>query len=144
MLKRNSAWGVDICRTPFLRHCNLLRLLLTVGRLKWRLPTSPWSCRPRICHIAMTAACRWGHDAIECHRLPWDWQTQLQPSWLKNYPRCPVSTGWPDLWSTSHVKTIALWVLQWLFWIATISAVLQIFGILSWCMQEVRNCKTKI
>ena len=41
--------------------------------------------------------------------------------------------------------TIALWVLQWLFWLRDriVSALLQIFGILHWRMQEVRKSQNQ-
>jgi len=40
---------------------------------------------------------------------------------------------------------LALWVPQWLFWLreATISALLQMFGILSWRMQELRKSQNQ-
>jgi len=35
---------------------------------------------PCVYHVAIAAACRWGHGAIQCYRLLWGWQTQIQPS----------------------------------------------------------------
>jgi len=46
MLKRRDA-RIDPCGTPFLRRCNLLRLLFQVVRVKLRLPTISmvmWTC----------------------------------------------------------------------------------------------------
>ena len=42
-------------------------------------------------------------------------------------------------------RTLALWVPQWLLWlgIATTGAPLQIFGILSWRMQELRKSQNQ-
>ena len=33
-----------------------------------------------VCQVAITAACGWGRDPLQCRRLLWDWQTQLRPS----------------------------------------------------------------
>ena len=44
---------------------------------------------------------------MRCRRLLWGRQTQLRPSFqLKSYPRCPVSTGWPDLRPISRVESL--------------------------------------
>jgi len=42
-------------------------------------------------------------------------------------------------------RTVALWVPQWILWlrVATTSALLQIFGILSWRMQELRKSQNQ-
>jgi len=67
---------------------------------------SPRSCGPCVFQAAIAAACRRGPGAIQCLKLLWGRQTQLRPSFLpKSYPRCPVSTGWPGLRSTSRVES---------------------------------------
>jgi len=74
----------------------------------------------RVYQAAIAAACRWGRGATRCRRLLWGRRTHLRPSFsLKSYLRCPVSTGWPGLRSTSrvgsppaHVGAVG----RWLFW----------------------------
>ena len=70
---------------------------IPVGRHSWGVATCSfvhfrwqgWSCDcqpyplsggPYVYHAAIAAACRWGRGAIQCRRLLWGRQTQLQPS----------------------------------------------------------------
>ena len=103
MLKRRGT-RTDPGGTPFLRR-HLLLLLFPVVRVKCDCQPSPRTRGPCVCQVAIAAACRWGSGAIQCRRLLWGQQTQLQLSYQpKSYPWCPVSAGWPGLQPT-HAGT---------------------------------------
>jgi len=61
---KKSGAKADPCGTPFLKHCNLLHLLLPMLRVKLRLPTSSMIMRTiYACQVAIAVVTRLGHDA---------------------------------------------------------------------------------
>jgi len=40
---------------------------------------APWLCRPCVCQVAIVVACKWGYDAMQCHRL---WVSKLATKFI--------------------------------------------------------------
>jgi len=117
MLQRRGA-RTDPCGVPFLRHCNLLHLPFLVVRVKLQLRTiSMIMQRPCVCQVAIAAGCRWGHGATQCHRLLWDWQTELGLLCWKAIldvlsQQCDLVYGWPPI-SKAYLLLWEQWVDDW-------------------------------
>ena len=70
-MKRKGA-RTDLCGTQFLRRRKLLLWPFPVVRVKLRLRTISMIMRTMCYQVAISAACRWGHDITQCRRLLWD------------------------------------------------------------------------